>query len=74
MKAYSKKFLTVLFLLTASASFAPPSQPPPPVGGGGASCWPPPCVPIDNGVVFLIAVAALYGGKKLYDFQKKAQA
>ena len=63
-----------LFLLTASASFAPPTKPPPPIGGAGAGCWPPPCVPIDNGIVFLIAAAVLYGGKKLYDFQKKAQA
>jgi len=74
MKTYLKSILIALFLFAYGVTNAAPSKPPPPPGGGAAGCWPPPCLPIDNGVVFLIAVAALYGGKKLYDFQKKAQA
>ena len=74
MKTSIKTLFTGLFLFAVGVTYAAPSKPPPPPGGGGAGCWPPPCLPIDNGVVFLIAVAALYGGKKLYDFQKKAQA
>ena len=34
-----------------------------PVGGGGA--------PIGSGIVLLIAMAAGYSGKKLYDFNKQ---
>jgi hypothetical protein len=74
MKTYIKNIFVILFLLGGTAVYSAPGRPPPPPGGGGASCWPPPCMPVDNGVIFLIAVAALYGGKKLYDFHKKAEA
>ncbi len=45
------------------------APPPPPSGSPG--CWPPPCVPIDGGVTFLIAAGAAYGAKKLVDARKK---
>lgn len=44
---------------------------PPPPPGGTPNCWPPPCVPIDGGVTFLIAAGAAYGAKKIYDSRKK---
>ena len=49
--------------------------PPGPPGGGGSNppCWPPPCVPIDGGLSFLMVAGALYGGKKIYDISKKAE-
>jgi len=47
------------------------SAPPPPPTGGPA-CWPPPCIPVDNGVIFLIAAGLLFGAKKLYDLRKKS--
>ena len=34
-------------------------------------CWPPPCVPIDGGIVFLIAAGVAYGSKKIYDYKKQ---
>lgn len=40
---------------------------PPPPPGGGPPCWPPPCIPIDGGIVFLIAAGIAYGGKKAFD-------
>ena len=53
---------------------AQPSGPPGPPGGGGTPpCWPPPCVPIDGGVLFLAAAGIAYGSKKAYDFTKKQQ-
>ncbi|GAB4199858.1 MAG: hypothetical protein Fur0023_02600 [Bacteroidia bacterium] len=60
----NKSFLLLFFVFVASVSFgaAPPPPPPPPPG-----CWPPPCIPIDGGVSFLIAAGALYGVKKSYD-------
>ncbi|GIV29492.1 MAG: hypothetical protein KatS3mg028_0558 [Bacteroidia bacterium] len=60
----SKLFLFLFFIFVASVCFgaAPPPPPPPPPG-----CWPPPCIPIDGGVSFLIAAGALYGVKKSYD-------
>jgi len=42
----------------------------PPAVGGGPPCWPPPCVPIDGGISFLLAAGFLYGGKKIYDISK----
>lgn len=45
----------------------PPGGP----GGGEPPCWPPPCVPVDGGLSFLIAMGAAYGGKKAYGFLKK---
>lgn len=47
-----------------------PPGPPGGGGGGGAPCWPPPCVPIDGGISFLLVAGALYGGKKVYDISK----
>lgn len=67
MKIYSKIALTFLFVLVASNSFAPP---PAPGGGTNPACWPT-CVPIDGGLVFLIVAVTLYGGLKIYDYQKK---
>ena len=36
----------------------------------GPSCWPPPCIPIDGGVGFLIAAGIAYGIKKINDIHK----
>lgn len=63
-----RAFLTLGFMvLGVAVSMAAP--PPPP--SGGPACWPPPCIPIDGGISFLIAAGAIYGGKKLYDKNKK---
>ena len=48
----------------------PPSNP----GGGGGNgppCWPSPCVPIDGGIVLLLAAGLAYGAKKVYDNYNK---
>ena len=50
-----------------------PVHPAGPGGGTHPACWPY-CVPIDKGLVFLIIAAGLYGGKKLYDYQKELKA
>ena len=75
MKGIKLILITVTLLLVASfASELLAAGPPgPPGGGGGPGCWPPPCVPIDGGLSFLIAAGALYGGKKIYDISKKAE-
>ena len=53
---------------------AGPPGPPGGGGGGGPPCWPPPCVPIDGGISFLLVAGAIYGSKKVYDIsQKKAE-
>ena len=47
-----------------------PGGPPGPPGGGGLPpCWPPPCVPIDGGVIFLAAAGIAYASKKAYDYR-----
>ena len=54
------------------------AQPPGGPGGPGnpttdPPCWPPPCVPIDGGLSFLLAAGLAYGGKKAYDISKKEE-
>ncbi|MHB8260902.1 MAG: hypothetical protein ACYDCN_03735 [Bacteroidia bacterium] len=70
MKTSSKIIFTVLLILATNYSFAPP---PPPGGGTNPACWPV-CVPIDNGLIFLMVATALYGTKKLFDYQRKKVA
>jgi hypothetical protein len=55
-----------VFLLLAAPVFAAPAPP----TGTSPSCWPPPCVPIDGGISFLIVAGAAYGAKKLYADRK----
>ena len=66
-----KKFnlILTLFLIIFGSQFLLSAPPPPPAGSPG--CWPPPCVPIDGGITFLIAAGAAYGAKKLVDARKK---
>ncbi len=72
MKIQTKHILVAGLLVIASYVANAGAPPPPPGGGMAPPCWPPPCLPIDGGISFLIAAAAVYGGKKLYDFQKKS--
>lgn len=70
---YAKRFIfTSLFIVALSMvnnAFAA-GPPGPPTGGGGPPCWPPPCVPIDGGLSFLLIAGVAYGGKKVYDISK----
>ena len=61
--------VTILLVLLSLAIFGQTGGGPP-GGPGGAPCWPPPCIPIDGGIGFLIAIAAAIGIKKIY-FTKK---
>ena len=70
MKKNIPVFFTVFFMLVANICFAPPH---PPGGGSNPQCWPY-CVPIDGGLVFLIAAAVLYGVVKLHNYKRKVRA
>ena len=48
----------------------PPPPPPPP---GDPPCWPPPCIPVDGGIVFALGAAAVFGGKKIYNSLKSGK-
>lgn len=72
MKAFKKiSILTVIVICFLPLSNVFAGGPPPPPTGGGAGCWPPPCVPIDGGISFLIAAGIGLGAKKLYNLRKK---
>ena len=60
-------FLLALPLLMNEAI----AQPPPPTG---PPCWPPPCVPIDGGVSYLVFAGILLGTITLYFSNKKRLA
>ena len=47
------------------------AQPPDPGGGDVPNCFPPPCVPIDGGLSWLLIAGSVYGGKKLYGANKE---
>jgi hypothetical protein len=47
-----------------------PPPPPDPTTEETPPCWPPPCIPIDGGLTFLVIAGAGYAGKKLYDKRK----
>ena len=61
--------LVVFFIFFFNDIFA--QAPPPPPGEEDPCGWPPGnCVPIDGGISFLLAAAAAFGAKKLYDHKK----
>jgi len=69
--AISSLLIVIPFLITVYIGIEDAySQPPPPGGGGDPPCWPPPCIPIDGGIGFLIAAGIAYGGKKAFDSLK----
>jgi hypothetical protein len=63
--------IVIALFLSFFLSFEAFSQLPPDGEEETPGCWPPPCVPIDGGIVFLIAAGAAYGSKKIYDFKKQ---
>ncbi len=71
-KIYKSLVLVVFFYLFVNISFSLAGLPPPPPGGGGPPCFPPPCMPIDGGISFLLAAGAALGAKKMYDSRKKS--
>lgn len=73
MKRFVFITLFIIALSIANNAFAAGPPGPPSGGGGGPPCWPPPCVPIDGGLSFLLIAGMVYGGKKAYDLSKKAE-
>jgi hypothetical protein len=50
--------LILLFVLVVNTVNAQPPPPPPP---DTPPCWPPPCIPVDNGIIYAIIAAAAFG-------------
>ncbi len=68
MRKHLKNFVatTIVFAGLMSVDlFAPPTGGAGGVGGSGASCWPPPCIPIDGGIGFLLLAGVTFAGRKL---------
>lgn len=64
--------LLAFFAITQSVSADGPPPPPPGGGHGGGGNQPPGGgAPIGEGVAFLIALGAAYGGKKLYKYKNE---
>ncbi|MCT4580191.1 MAG: hypothetical protein N4A35_02150 [Flavobacteriales bacterium] len=68
MKFFKYISLLILLLSLVSIVYGQPAGGGPPGGpaGGGPPCWPPPCIPVDGGISFLLAIGAAYGAKKAY--------
>jgi hypothetical protein len=72
MNIYKKYILLFsLVFLVSLVTFAqgPPGGP----AGGGPPCWPPPCLPVDGGISFLLAIGAAYGAKKAFQHTKEEE-
>ena len=72
-RAFILVLVTVLLIIFPgfiAEVFSAGSPPPPPGGGGPPPCWPPPCIPIDGGIVFLATAATAFGAKKLFGSKK----
>lgn len=67
--------LTLLAFVLLAGGIALHGQlpPPPPPPGPGPPCWPPPCIPVDGGILFAVGAAAIFGGKKLYNSLKSGK-
>jgi hypothetical protein len=65
--------ISVLSFLFSFNLFAATPPPPPTTTGGTTkpACWPPPCIPVDGGIVFLAIAGAAYGSRKLFQNLKK---
>jgi hypothetical protein len=64
MNKYFLLAATILLVLVGiQTGHAQPPPPPPPTGG--PPCWPPPCVPVNGGVIYAIGAAVLFGAYTL---------
>ena len=74
MKFNIKHLIAITFFLFFLNTFYAMAggPPPPPPGGGGPPCFPPPCIPIDGGISFLVAAGIAIGAKKVHDSRKKS--
>ncbi len=66
-----KTVISIILLLLAVGVYAQPGGPGG-VGGGQGQGGPPPAVPIDGGVLMLVAGAALYGRKKIQTYRSES--
>ncbi len=69
MNRKSKLLALVAMLIAPATYIATMAQGGPPVGGT-PPCWPPPCIPIDGGLGFLLVAGAAFGAKKVMDLKK----
>ena len=68
--------VALLFVAAISVNAQPAGGGNPPGGPSGVAappCWPPPCIPVDGGISFLIALGAAFGGKKAFDHFKSTE-
>lgn len=76
MKLNKYLFLFIVILLIAVSSqpiYAqlPPPPPPPPTG---PPCWPPPCVPVNGGLIYALSAALLFGVYAIYKSVKSRKS
>jgi hypothetical protein len=76
----TKKIFSIIVIGLMCLVFNPAiadGPPPPPGGHGGSGNATPPSgggAPIDGGLSILLALAAAFGAKKVYDMRKKEKA
>ena len=66
-----KRLLIIITLFFSLGFLSELKAQPGPGGGGQPGCFPPPCVPIDGGLSWLLIAGTIYGGKKAYEFSKE---
>ena len=66
MKLKKYFFLSLVVVLVLIGTQTANAQLPPPPPTGGPPCWPPPCIPVNGGVIYAIGAAVLFGAYALY--------
>lgn len=64
MNKYFLLIATILLVVIGiQTGHAQPPPPPPPTGG--PPCWPPPCIPVNGGIIYAVGAAILFGAYAL---------
>ncbi|MCF8367120.1 MAG: hypothetical protein K9H16_15120 [Bacteroidales bacterium] len=69
-KPISRILITIIITVTPFIAFSQEPPPPPPPGHGSGGNVPGGGAPIAGGIGILLALGAVYGGKKVWDFYK----
>lgn len=71
MKEGLRIWQIVVLIICLMKSFDTLAAPVPVGGGGQPPCFPPPCVPIDGGTIWMVVIGFIFAFLALYKFKIK---
>jgi hypothetical protein len=70
MKLNKYILLSTVILLMVLGIQTGHAQPPPPPPPSGPPCWPPPCIPVNGGILYAVIAAVAFGAYTLFRSMK----